>query len=515
MSTTAFLFQYVPFSSIQFVLVVAICVFIHWNVQSYLRLRHVPGPWLAAWTNIPRLLWVASGNAHDIHLALHRKYGDIVRFGPNMISVQDPAQIGTIYSIHRKFAKSDFYHVLLFYLRGKPVPTIFATQDEDQHHTLRRPIAAIYSMSNVVSFEPYVDSTMSVFIDQLNKRFVEPDLVCNFGTWLQMFAFDVMGEITFSRRLGFLESGTDIDGLMQHIWAYFKKAAPITQMPWLDSIWTKNPIVQYLKAAKPNAIVGFALAQTKERLEAEKEKAASDSGLTKELNNRDFLSRFLEALEKDKSIPPWALMAWSTSNVTAGSDTTAILLRTIFYNLLKSPSTMKKLLDELSSTIEKGSSEFVTWKESRELPYLDACIKEAGRMHPPFGLPLERVVPEGGAEICGKFLVAGTVVGMGGSVTHRHKETFGDDCDVWRPERWLCDKENKRRMENSLLTFGAGHRVCLGKNISYLEVYKVVPTLLRIYEFSFADPDCNKWKVENFWFTNQTGLNIRIKRRTQ
>lgn len=78
-------------------------------------------------------------------------------------------------------------------------------------------------------------------------------------------------------------------------------------MPWLDSVWTKNPIVQYLKAAKPNAIVGFALAQTKERLEAEKEKekAASDSGLTKELNNRDFLSRFLEALEKDKSIPPW------------------------------------------------------------------------------------------------------------------------------------------------------------------------------------------------------------------
>lgn len=275
MSTTAFLFQYFPFSSIQFVLVVATCVFIHWNVQSYLRLRHVPGPWLAAWTNIPRLLWVASGNAHDIHLALHRKYGDIVRFGPNMISVQDPAQIGTIYSIHRKFAKvshakmisfattifrlccvfflflfsfgvytalewvgheircllfvqSDFYHVLLFYLKGKPVPTIFATQDEDQHHTLRRPIAAIYSMSNVVSFEPYVDSTMSVFIDQLNKRFVEPDLVCNFGTWLQMFAFDVMGEITFSRRLGFLESGTDIGGLMQHIWAYFKKAAPVS-----------------------------------------------------------------------------------------------------------------------------------------------------------------------------------------------------------------------------------------------------------------------------------------------
>src|SRR5271154_4420454 len=78
---------------------------IYSNVRSYLRLRHIPGPWLAGWTNLPRLLWVMGGKAHDVHIALHRKYGSVVRFGPNMISVQDPAEIGNIYGISRKFQK--------------------------------------------------------------------------------------------------------------------------------------------------------------------------------------------------------------------------------------------------------------------------------------------------------------------------------------------------------------------------------------------------------------------------
>src|SRR4030088_528640 len=71
-----------------------------WFLRSYLRLRHVPGPFLASLTNIPRLSWVLSNRAHDIHIALHKKYGPLVRFGPNMVSVQDPAEISTIYGIN-------------------------------------------------------------------------------------------------------------------------------------------------------------------------------------------------------------------------------------------------------------------------------------------------------------------------------------------------------------------------------------------------------------------------------
>ena len=74
-------------------------------VRSYYRLAHIPGPFLARFTNIPRFSWVLSYRAHDIHTALHRKYGPLVRFGPNMVSVADPAEVGNIYGFVKPWLK--------------------------------------------------------------------------------------------------------------------------------------------------------------------------------------------------------------------------------------------------------------------------------------------------------------------------------------------------------------------------------------------------------------------------
>ncbi|KAL9044972.1 MAG: hypothetical protein Q9214_001929 [Letrouitia sp. 1 TL-2023] len=208
-----------------------------------------------------------------------------------------------------------------------------------------------------------------------------------------------------------------------------------------------------------------------------------------------------------------ALTAWTTSNVLAGSDTTAILLRTIFYHLLKYPSTLQKLLTELQQAAGEGRpSDIVGWHEAQKLPFLDACIKEAGRLHPPFGLPLERIVPAEGASFCGEHLPEGTIVGINAWVAHRDQAIFGQDSDMWRPGRWLCGREERKQMERSLLTFGAGHRSCIGKNISYLEIYKLVPTLLWRYEMELADRN-RDWHVENCWFVVQTGFEVYLKRR--
>ncbi|KAL9610444.1 MAG: hypothetical protein Q9167_004842 [Letrouitia subvulpina] len=292
-------------------------------------------------------------------------------------------------------------------------------------------------------------------------------------------------------------------------------------MPWLDKVLNKNPI-RLLWPPSTSPIVKFANARAKERQEATEDY---------EKNNRDFLSRFIEAKARDDQAPDWAITAWTTSNVLAGSDTTAILLRTIFYHLLKYPSTLQQLLMELQQAAgDDRPPDIVGWHEAQKLPFLDACIKEAGRLHPPFGLPLERIVPAEGASFCGEHLPGGTIVGINAWVAHSDQAIFGQDADTWRPGRWLCDGEERKQMERSLLTvgmcqfqtqllidcekFGAGHRSCIGKNISYLEIYKLVPTLLWRYEMELTDRN-RDWHIENFWFVVQTGFKVSLKRRNK
>ena len=95
-----------PFSSLAaFFLSITVIWLLVSSIQTYWRLSHIPGPLLAKFTNLPRLLWVKSNRAHHVHIDLHRKYGHIVRFGPNMVSVSDPKEIGTIYSFKKPWAK--------------------------------------------------------------------------------------------------------------------------------------------------------------------------------------------------------------------------------------------------------------------------------------------------------------------------------------------------------------------------------------------------------------------------
>lgn len=166
----------------------------------------------------------------------------------------------------------------------------------------------------------------------------------------------------------------------------------------------------------------------------------------------------------------------------------AITLTAIFYYVLRTPGCHPKLLEELNTHLQPASSAnkptyFQTsFSEARELSYLHACIQEAFRMHPALGMMIERVVPPSGATICGEFIPGGTLVGCNAWVVQRDRKTFGEDCDTYRPERWLEDDDSTRKMERAMLQFGAGNHVCLGQNIAFLEIYKLVPSLLRTYE---------------------------------
>jgi len=80
-------------------------------------------------------------------------------------------------------------------------------------------------------------------------------------------------------------------------------------------------------------------------------------------------------------------------------------------------------------------------------------MKEAMRLNPGVSFPLERIVPEGGAELCGQRLRESTIVGINPVVVHHDKDVFGEDAAQFRPERWLeANEEQLKLMDRTLLT---------------------------------------------------------------
>ncbi|KAI1627312.1 cytochrome P450 [Exophiala viscosa] len=385
--------------------------------------------------------------------------------------------------------------------QGSFTPGLFAALDEDYHARLKKPINSAYSMSTMVEFEPLVDATTALLMSKLDN-FAASGTSFDFGVWLQMYAFDVLGEIQFSRKLGFLESGKDVSGIMADIRGKISYAGCVGQIPFLDRVLTKNSL--FLKLVPTHPIVTFTLDRMEERAVVRAQGGAQ---------KRDFLTRAIEAQAKYPDIvTDRAIVLYSADNVAAGSDTTGIALRSIFYYLLKSPACMLKLVAEIDWADRAGQlSEFVTWQQSNKLPYLQACIKEALRMHPPVGLLIERCV-HGGIFLGGNYFPEGTIVGMNPWVTARDKSVFGADADLFRPERWLeASQEQLIAMERANLVFGHGKRACIGRNISMLEISKLVPQLLRHYTLSFVRPE-QEWKVHGGWFVWQTGFEAFISK---
>lgn len=134
-------------------------------------------------------------------------------------------------------------------------------------------------------------------------------------------------------------------------------------------------------------------------------------------------------------------------------------------------------------------------------------------MHPAVGLLLERLVPKGGADVGGVWLPEGTVIGMNPWVAARDRSVYGHDANEFKPERWLeADEKQLKLMERNFLAFGGGTRTCLGKNISLLEMSKLVPQLLRRFDFELSEPN-KEWTLHDYWFVRQTGLICKVKRR--
>lgn len=76
-------------------------------ILTYIRspLKNIPGPFLAKFSNLWRFFNHYQKAHIETQIALHEKYGDAVRIGPNVVSVADPGLVKNIYSTRGTFLK--------------------------------------------------------------------------------------------------------------------------------------------------------------------------------------------------------------------------------------------------------------------------------------------------------------------------------------------------------------------------------------------------------------------------
>ncbi|KAF2679697.1 cytochrome P450 [Lentithecium fluviatile CBS 122367] len=457
-------------------------------------LRDVPGPVLARWSRLWMVYHSWKGDMHTTMIALHKKHGKLVRTAPNEVSIADPASIKTIYGAGTKFRKSDWYSVW----QGHRKFDLFAERDEKIHGSQRRLVSRIYSMDSLKKLEPSVDNALEVLLEKLATQGSRP---INIGLWAQLFAFDVIGEVTFSKPFGFLDRGQD-DGSFDQIDAALKSAAWIGQVPWL--YWLHDRLIPLIGNwlgvnARHGSLRAFAAKEVEQR---------QGTG-----DHQDILE-LLQAAQRNKptDMNDMAVLSMATSNIFAGSDTTAISIGAVLYHLCKNPHSMKKLKDELDTMSNEAGSETrpLPLAVANKMPYLQACIYEALRLHPAVGMSLPRTSPQGGIDIDGTYIPGGAVVGTNPWVIHRNTDVFGKDADAFKPERWLG--EGRGQLERFFFAFGSGARMCLGRNLSWIEISKLVPSLLHRWDLELVDADAAP-KQKCWWFVKHEELYMTLQPR--
>ncbi|KAK6828682.1 hypothetical protein RU639_003538 [Aspergillus parasiticus] len=422
-------------------------------IWNYFRspLKSFPGPFSARFTNLLRLQGVFKGRCDITHNELHGRYGSAVCIGPNVLSLSDPALINQVYSTRGPWVKSDMYNVNDSVVSGVRTKNLFSHQDEQWHAKYIRPVKNHYSMTKVQELEPSVDITINFFLERLRERFVSTGNTCDMSQYINYFTWDTMSQLSYSQCIGMLEAGNDRFEIPEVSTKSLDYFASVCQIPIIE----------------------------------------------------DFLGRYIKAKNKmldivDDNVAQMYLVL----NIVAGSDTTASAISAAVYYVLKNRAVYSRLQEELRGANLTTPPQ---WKEVRSLPYLDAVMREAMRVHPGVGLLLERIVPKGGFTLPdGRFVPEGTMVGMNSWVINRNRTVFGPEPDSFKPERWLpAEGEDDEayqtrfsKMKGTDLTFGAGPWACLGRYISQLESYKFVATLFTMFDVEFEHPD-HEWEVTN------------------
>nr|BAL05112.1 cytochrome P450 [Phanerodontia chrysosporium] len=448
-----------------------------YRISPFHPLANYPGPLAAKISKLYLAYLTAKGRAHEDVRALHSKYGDVVRIGPNELSFNRSDAIQTIYA--DKTMPKGPYYVARTNLAG--VVQLDGVRDFKEHARRRRPWNKAMNSAAIKSYEPIVSSTASQPLGELSRR-IHNDV--NISDWMSFYGFDFMGRMVFGREWGMLKEGRDVNDY----WHTMDKC--LTIVSWSSQIPWSVPIIRLMKP--PPEV----LKMQKISDDSATARLTSEGSRVKDLYyyllNEDDSSK--SELTRDECISEGVVA------IVAGSDTAATALTHLCYYLLTHPDSLKKLRQEIEEAYPTLGSELDDLSRQAEMPYLNACINETLRLLPPVLTGLQRSVTAGsGAIIAGYFVPEGVDVSVHHYSVHRNSQDFSPIPDTFWPDRWLdqdayvlpngdvIGKGEVRTNRGAFMPFSVGPQQCAGKNLAMVELRAVACGLFRRFDLSLSE----------------------------
>ncbi|KAI1864025.1 uncharacterized protein JN550_009045 [Neoarthrinium moseri] len=483
-----------PFASTADVCLITAFGLVAWYLISasaaWFRLRHVPGPLLAKFS----YLWlgqVAQGaKQYYVHRDLCRKYGPLVRVGPNELTTDDPEVLRRIAATRSSYGKDSWYQGARF---NPYHEAMFSTLDVRAHDALKSKMGGVYGGSEAPLLEAGVDMQVRSLVELIQKNYISASAgdrskLMDFAPLTCYFTMDVITKVAFGQEFGYLKSNEDLYDFLRGVRDNWPKLAMSVDVPSIRNVLL-SPL--FLKFFGPKVsdkqgmgkLMGVAKTVVDTRFGPDK------------TTHKDLLGSWIsKGLDQDRCETEGLFM------VIAGSDTTASAIRITMLYLMTCPNVYQKLKTEINAAWDRGGiSSPISYEEAKKLPYLQAVVYEGLRMRPPAPGLYPKTVPPEGDVIHGKFIPGGTAIGMNtaslfSSITH-----FGNDADVFRPERFTEATEAQRtEMERLVeLGFGYGRFMCAGKAVALMELYKVFFELLRLFDFQIANPT-TPWESRSY-----------------
>ncbi|HJQ42680.1 MAG TPA: cytochrome P450 [Jatrophihabitantaceae bacterium] len=200
----------------------------------------------------------------------------------------------------------------------------------------------------------------------------------------------------------------------------------------------------------------------------------------------DMLDVLMSLKKKDDATPRFTadeITGMFISMMFAGHHTSSGTAAWTLIELLRNPEVMKDVTTELDELYGDGSE--VSFQALREIPRLEAALKETLRMHPPLILLL-RVVKEP-LEVLGFTVPVGAMVAASPAVSNRIAEDFPQP-DLFDPGRYVEPRQEDLINRWTWIPFGAGRHRCVGSAFAMMQLKAIFSVILRDYEFEMAQP---------------------------